>query len=292
MTSRENKRANFPFLTLELAGFTRFHVMPRVTITVPEKNAQPYRFHLDREVVTLGRGSDNDIPIDCGSVSVKHAEMRRITGGYELRDAGSTNGIKLADERYDVIPLRNGISVRLGDVAFDFMLTDEELQTLAREKPAEEPAAPAVFVDPAKSLPKLPPMVDPHDPHEPHARPSASLPASREIGGYGMLLILLLALLAFWIGMSIRFHKETGRSLINAIRTNRQSVHAPASKPAPEAPAATTDTPAPDTPAPDAPATDMPTPDVPSPDVPAPDATMAPDNAAPGSTPAAGDPPP
>ena len=69
--------------------------MPRVTITVPEKTAQPYRFHLDSEVVTLGRGSDNDIAIDSGSVSVKHAEMRRTVGCFELRDAGSTNGIKL-----------------------------------------------------------------------------------------------------------------------------------------------------------------------------------------------------
>ena len=60
--------------------------MPRVTITVPEKNAQPYRFQLDRPVVSLGRGSENDIAIESGSVSVHHAEMRRIEGGYELRD--------------------------------------------------------------------------------------------------------------------------------------------------------------------------------------------------------------
>ena len=42
----------------------------------------------------MGRGSDNDIVIDSGSVSGSHAEMRRIEGGYELVDLGSTNGIK------------------------------------------------------------------------------------------------------------------------------------------------------------------------------------------------------
>ena len=101
--------------------------MPRVTITVPEKTPQPYRFQIDRQSVTLGRGSENDIAIDCGSISVKHAEMLRVEGGYELRDVGSTNGIKLDGERMDVIRLRSGLGVKLGDVSFDFLLSDEEL---------------------------------------------------------------------------------------------------------------------------------------------------------------------
>ena len=107
--------------------------MPRVTITVPERNAQPYRFQLDREVVSLGRGSENDIAIDSGSVSVRHAEMRRIQGGYELHDMGSTNGIKLDGVRHEIIPLRSGATVHIGDVAFDFSLSDEETRLLARE---------------------------------------------------------------------------------------------------------------------------------------------------------------
>ena len=72
--------------------------MPRVTITVPEKNSQPYRFALDRKSVTLGRGSENDIVVDCASISVHHAVMERIEGGYQLRDLGSTNGTKLEGE--------------------------------------------------------------------------------------------------------------------------------------------------------------------------------------------------
>ena len=64
--------------------------MPRVTITVPERNSQPYRFNLERKSVSLGRGSENDIVIDCSSVSVNHAVMERVEGGYQLRDLGST----------------------------------------------------------------------------------------------------------------------------------------------------------------------------------------------------------
>ena len=114
--------------------------MPRVTITVPEKTPQPYRFQLDRQVVSLGRGSENDIPIDCGSVSVKHAEMLRVDGGYELKDVGSTNGIKLDGERREVISLKSGLTVKLGDVSFDFTLSDEEQEALAKEKSSGETA--------------------------------------------------------------------------------------------------------------------------------------------------------
>ena len=177
--------------------------MPRITITVPDTNPQPYRFQLDRQVVTLGRGSDNDIAIDSGSVSVSHAEMRRIEGGYELRDLDSTNGIKLDGERMPVIPLRSGLSVKLGDVAFDIQLSDDECEALAREKPTEqspilrEPEAAPV----RKKLAKRP------------------QPAQSSVGGWTIFWFLILAVTAFCTGMSIRYHKETKSSWIRAVMT-------------------------------------------------------------------------
>lgn len=194
--------------------------MPRVTITVPNKTPQPYRFPLERESVSLGRGSDNDIAIDCGSVSVKHAEMRRIRGGYELRDMGSTNGIKLDGEKQPVIALRSGISTTLGDVAFDFLLTDEELAALSAERLTEAEPAPAAAAD-----------------RESNARPpKAAAPApvaQASGGGFGMILLfLILAAAAFVAGMAVRFQKETGGSLIDAIRAKQQQkVTAPAVQP-------------------------------------------------------------
>jgi pSer/pThr/pTyr-binding forkhead associated (FHA) protein len=180
--------------------------MPRITITVPEKNAQPYRFQLDRKTVTLGRGSDNDIAIESGSVSVHHAEMRRIEGGYELHDAGSTNGIKLDGVRHEVLPLHSGSTVKIGDVSFDFALSDEESEALARERPPE----PSPITREAE-LPKPPP-----------ARPAAYAPTSSGGGGLGAILVfLILATAAFFAGMAIRYQKETGGSLIEAIRSNK-----------------------------------------------------------------------
>ena len=202
--------------------------MPRVTITVPEKNAQPYRFQLDRQVVTLGRGSENDIAIDSGSVSVHHAEMRRILGGYELHDVGSTNGIKLDGERLEIIPLRSGATARIGDVAFDFMLTEEELEALAREKPME--ISPITreqeFLASAKPAPK----------RVPHAQ--------IESGGSGFgstLVFVIFAVIAFYAGLAIRHQKETGNSLFDAIKANQSAKvapPAPAKPPVSEAPPA------------------------------------------------------
>ena len=200
--------------------------MPRVTITVPEKTPQPYRFQLDRQVVSLGRGSENDIAIDSGSVSVHHAEMRRIEGGYELLDVGSTNGIKLDGVRHEVIPLRSGATVKIGDVSFDFLLADEELEALAREKPAGPP--------PISRELELPPLAA-----KPLPQHASYAPAPSGGNGFGaVLLFVILAAAAFFAGLAVRHQKETGASLIEAIQARAAVNTTPATPATPAAPAA------------------------------------------------------
>jgi len=225
--------------------------MPRVTITVPEKNAQPYRFQLDRQVVTLGRGSANDIAIECGSVSVNHAEMHRIASGYELRDAGSTNGIKLDGTRREVIPLRNGATVKLGDVAFDFLLSDEELSALAREKPDQE--------SPITREPEESPNRSAGDKIE-QQREAFVVTSSSGIGFGAILMFLILAAAAFFVGMAVRHQKETGRSMIQDMQNKfaiQRTIEVPApagAKPPTEVAAPAEAKPPTQTPAPAAPA--------------------------------------
>ncbi len=177
----------------------------------------------------MGRGSDNDIVIDCGSVSGTHAEMHRIEGGYELRDVGSTNGIKLGGERYDTIALRHGSTLKIGDAAFDFVLTDEEREALARENAAgESPTAREIDLGPAARLPATP-QGRPHRQTPPRLAPIAVTQESG--GGWMVLLLLLLAAAAFFAGLSIRHQKETGTSLVEGMRA-RFAKPAPASAPA------------------------------------------------------------
>jgi MoxR-like ATPase len=112
--------------------------MPRITITVSDKAPKSYPFQLDRQAVTLGRGKENDIPIDCISTSVRHAEMRRVEGGYELHDLGSTNGIYVNGKRRDLVRLHSGQTLMMGGVEFDFELSEEEMETLRGEKHAHD----------------------------------------------------------------------------------------------------------------------------------------------------------
>jgi pSer/pThr/pTyr-binding forkhead associated (FHA) protein len=190
---------------------TRIEAMPRVTITVPGNSPQPYRFQLDRRLVTLGRGSNNDIVIDCASVSVTHAQMCRVEGGYELRDLESTNGIKMDGERRPVIPLRNGMSVHLGDVAFDFQLSDEELETLGQEQPLEESSIVREPVEESDE-PHLPPI-----PASPVRKQGVEIEEADRPGCGSFIWLLILVMTAFIVGMAIRFHRETGDSWLGSV---------------------------------------------------------------------------
>lgn len=183
--------------------------MPRITITVAESSAQPYRFSLERQTVTLGRGGDNDIVIDSASVSVKHAEMRRVNGGYELADLGSTNGIKLDDIRREVIPLRSGMTVSIGDVPFHFLLTDEEIQSLHYEKTSR--------ISPEKTTISAP-----------HEAVEYSYPAPSGGSFATKLLFVILAAAAFFAGLAIRHQRDTGASLIDAMQAKSSLRSAPA----------------------------------------------------------------
>ena len=187
--------------------------MPRVIITIPEQDAQPYRFQLERKVVSLGRGSDNDIVVECASVSGKHAEMHRVDGGYVLSDLGSTNGIKVDGMRQQKVSLASGMTVKLGDVLFEFSLAEEELAILEQEKPVVETPGAEISEETDADLPK--PKRKPAKP----AQRTIVVPESADKGsGFGMIfLFIVLAVAAFYAGISIRHQKETGESLFKAI---------------------------------------------------------------------------
>ena len=183
--------------------------MPRVIITVPDQTPQPYRFPLDRQAVQLGRGSDNDIAINCASVSVHHAVMERIEGSYQIRDLDSTNGSKLDGARMPIIPLSDGLSVKLGDVSFDFSISDEEKEELAREKQPTEP----------ETIKKDLETVKPKKLAKKPLKPSNASSETKD-STQGILMTVVFAILsalAFFIGLSIRHEKDTEKSLIKSI---------------------------------------------------------------------------
>ena len=178
--------------------------MPRVTISVQNKTPQPYRFKLEREIINIGRGSDNDIVIDCTSISTHHSVMQRVEGGYILRDKNSTNGIKQEDTLMEVIDLYHGMKVQVGDTPLAFQLTDEEIEQLSTEDytPHQQQKlanSPDLKPD-IPTSPTLPPAEDPSSFSRPDTKPISA--------GMHPVLTLLLMAAAIVGGMVLRHHQD------------------------------------------------------------------------------------
>ena len=226
--------------------------MPRVLITVPGKNSQPYRFSLDRKVVRLGRAADNDIIIDCPSVSSHHCEMRRVEGGYTLQDLDSTNGIKADGERMEVLDLESDVEVEIGDARLDFELNDDERADL-RTEPHESHAKPKlppvakeedeeddkpekkddIVAEDEEEAPKPKPKKKKKRPAPVRQAPSpVGVGAPQQPGGGLHFLISMaflgLAAVAFFFGMSARHSVQFERSLWNDLFGSPAPVEEPA----------------------------------------------------------------
>jgi len=80
------------------------------------------RFVLDSDVVTTGRHPDSDIFLDDVTVSRRHAEVVRSSGGYRVRDVGSLNGTYLNRERIESeVALSNGDELQVGRFKLVFL---------------------------------------------------------------------------------------------------------------------------------------------------------------------------
>ena len=235
-------------LTLDPRQFIRFLAMPRVTISIKDKQAQPYRFPLDRETVTLGRGSENDITISSGSVSVHHAKMIRVPGGYELYDLDSTNGIKVDGERTASVRLMTGMVVKIGDAEFFFQLSEEEQEELGKETPVEKEVrasvSPREWEDEGEEGGDEEPVRAPNKKKisgggsSPRQGSAGTLASARGGGGGSLLFFLILAVIAFCAGMAVRYQKETGKSLIDAVLSRGKVEKSPVEAPVEEPPMA------------------------------------------------------
>ena len=78
------------------------------------------RFLLDSASTTAGRHPEADIFLDDVTVSRKHAEFRRLDGGFEVVDAGSLNGTYVNHDRVDSVRLRTGSEVQIGKFRLTF----------------------------------------------------------------------------------------------------------------------------------------------------------------------------
>jgi FHA domain-containing protein/uncharacterized protein DUF1707 len=69
----------------------------------------------DSGALVIGRAPSCDVQLAEPTVSRRHAELRRVPGGWELRDLGSTNGTRLNGRRVTLPePIGPGDLISLG----------------------------------------------------------------------------------------------------------------------------------------------------------------------------------
>jgi pSer/pThr/pTyr-binding forkhead associated (FHA) protein len=68
------------------------------------------------DVITIGRSPSNDIVIDDPTVSAQHAVLAKSPSGYQLKDAGSTNGTQINGISITDAELMDGAEIRFGYV--------------------------------------------------------------------------------------------------------------------------------------------------------------------------------
>lgn len=102
--------------------------------TLDDTNSTSYP--LFEEVLTIGRGRQNDIQIDDKSVSSTHARIIRTPEGHMIEDLGSSNGTFLNGKRIETSILRDKDRLRLGTVFMVYMVPSElSGQSVERESP-------------------------------------------------------------------------------------------------------------------------------------------------------------
>ncbi len=124
-------------------------------------------FKLDRELTLIGRNPDCDIVLPPKSVSRKHCAVVRRSGGFELKDMGSTRGTFI-DSRRLTQPtfLENGNVIHVGDVLLAYC------STIVRIDDSEEQSTVYAAIDLAQQS----------DRHTPLVKPETKLRALRLIG--------------------------------------------------------------------------------------------------------------
>lgn len=201
--------------------------MPRIVVTISGRKPQPYQMPIDRAVTSFGRSADNDIPVECASISSRHCELERVPGGMLMKDLDSTNGIFLAGERMSQVDVTADTEMKLGDVEVSVTFKPEELAEFEQE----------VHVPQAKKFNNGLPSLDSSEVVEksddggakgnsrsikrevnaPQATPAV---ASAEKGGVSVAVVLIGAVIAFLVGLGVRHYQVTGEFLLTRLLQN------------------------------------------------------------------------
>lgn len=105
------------------------------------------RYELDKDAITVGRRSENEVPVESVAVSGRHLVILREGPRFRLRDLDSTNGTLLNGAPVRETMLNHHDVIRVGDVEFEF--NDPAWAEITPEKEEASRVTPTVGVKPA-----------------------------------------------------------------------------------------------------------------------------------------------
>src|SRR5207245_602372 len=101
--------------------------MARLIITSPD--GKRGILELNKPVISIGRGSANDLVLNDSSVSRFHAVVKQdAEKGVVIADRGSTNGVIINSRRITAdTPLKDGDIIKIGVYGLSFEQLDESV---------------------------------------------------------------------------------------------------------------------------------------------------------------------
>lgn len=108
-------------------------------------------FSSDKDTISIGRHSSNDIRIDDDAASRYHAEIERIGQNYAVRDLDSRNGLYVNDAPTLEYPLSEGDRIQIGDTLMVFHRQDP-----LKLRDANQTAVVCIFPPPGEKGPTGP----------------------------------------------------------------------------------------------------------------------------------------
>ena len=112
---------------------------PRPSLLVKLGDRVVFRFDALSDTGSIGRGGENDLPLDNLSVSRKHARFRVAGDRVEIEDLGSDNGITSKGARVPKVSLAPGDEAGIGKYTLAYVRrgsADESAAAAAPSKPA------------------------------------------------------------------------------------------------------------------------------------------------------------
>lgn len=115
-----SKKQNTSTILVSQAILPRKMSIRKCKLFVVSGALQGQEFVVDKDVFTVGAGTGNDLLLPDATVSRRHCELVYTSGGYQIRDCGSTNGTIVQGVRVTEAIMNQSTEFQLGETKIVF----------------------------------------------------------------------------------------------------------------------------------------------------------------------------